>query len=386
MFAAAALRSILVYQKSPLFKEILLLLAAWFLIFIVNALFAHKLPWFSYLLISLEVFTILQLLLVTRADFFAFLFALPIMQVMQQFTLKETVVLIGLTTLLTFLTLFQSSGIFYALAIAVVFFGGSGLLVVYIGSTRRARSLQDQQQALVSELLQANRKLKSYAQQVQQLAAGRERLHLARELHDSVTQTIFSMTLTIQTTLLLLERDRNQLAAQLDRLDLLAHNALSEMQTLISKLAPENSGGFVSNLQQHLAERRRLDNLTVSLDMEGSKSLTVREEQGLFRIAQEALNNVVKHAGVTQAAIRLHFDEQPWLEIEDQGVGFDPQLAMGVERVGLVSMQERAAEIGWSLQVDSSCGNGTRIRVQKGSGGKRRYGGSSRKNQSANRG
>ena len=326
----AALRSILVYQKSPLFKEILLLLAAWFLIFMVNALFAHRLHWLSYVLISLEVFTILQLLLVTRADFFAFLFALPIMQVMQQFTVKETAFLIGLTTLLTFLTLFQSSGIFYAIAIAVVFFGGSSLLVVYIGSTRRARSIQDLQQELVTELLQANRKLESYAQQVQQLAAGRERLHLARELHDSVTQTIFSMTLTIQTTLLLLERDRSQLAAQLDRLDLLAHNALSEMQTLISKLAPENAGGFVSNLQQHLAERRRLDNLTVSLDMEGSKSLTVREEQGLFRIAQEALNNVVKHAGVTQAAIRLHLDEQPWLEIEDQGVGFDPKLAMGV--------------------------------------------------------
>ena len=82
--------------------------------------------------------------------------------------------------------------------------------------------IQEQQQALVSKLEQANRQLESYSQQLQELAAGRERQRLARELHNSVTQTIFSMSITTQSALILLEQDRSQVAAQLDRLDQLA--------------------------------------------------------------------------------------------------------------------------------------------------------------------
>jgi len=365
MFAAAALRSVLVFQDSPLLGKIAILLAIWPLMFIGNVLLARKLPWLSALLLGAEILLILDLLLITRADFLAFLFAIPSMQAMQQYTKREGWILVGLTTLLTFLTLQKLFGIFYATGIAVVFFGGSVFLITYIGATRRARLVQEQQQALVSELEQANRQLESYSQQLQHLAAGRERQRLARELHDSVTQTIFSMTLTTQSAVLLLEKDRRKVAAQLDRLDQLAHSALAEMQTLISKLAPENTVGFVSALQNHLAERRRLDDLSASLDVEGSQPLGAAEEQSLLRIVQEALNNVVKHAGVTQAAIRLHLDGQPWLEIEDRGIGFDPEGARGGGRVGLVSMQERAAEIGWSLRVESSPGKGTRIRVQK---------------------
>jgi signal transduction histidine kinase len=287
---------------------------------------------------------------------------------MHQFTIKEAVIWTGLTTLLTFLSLYQAFGIFYAIAIAVVFFGGSFLLVMYIRATHRASLIQEQQQALVSELELANRQLEAYSQQLQQLAIGRERQRLARELHDSVTQTIFSMTLTTQSALMLLERDRSRVAAQLDRLDQLTRSTLTEMQVLISKLKPEKTGGFVAALRQHLDERSRLDNLSVSLEVDGSLPLTAAEEQSLFRITQEALNNIVKHAGVTRAAVRLHLDAQPWLEIEDRGVGFDPHQAKGSGRVGLVSMQERAAEIGWNLSVDSTPGNGTRVQVRKDSG------------------
>jgi signal transduction histidine kinase len=371
MFAAAAMRSILVFQDSLIFGQILLLLAAWLLIFTGSALLAHRLPWLSAVLIGLEVLAILQLLLVAHTDFFAFLFAISSMQAMQQYSMKETAVVIGITTLLTFLTLYKPFGVFYALGTAVVFFGGSVFLVVYIGSTRRARLIEGQQQELVGQLQQANRQLELYSQQLQHLAAGRERQRLARELHDSVTQTIFSMTLTTQSALLLLERDRRQVAAQLDRLYQLAHIALTEMQTLISKLAPENTGDFVSVLKRHLAERHRLDNLSVSLEVEGNQALSVEEEQSLFRIAQEALNNVVKHAGVNKASLRLHLEGQPWLEILDQGTGFDSLKAGNRGQLGLLSMHERAVEIGWELRVDSSPGNGTRVRVQKDSLGEK---------------
>ena len=81
-------------------------------------------------------------------------------------------------------------------------------------------------------------------------------------------------------------------------------------------------------------------------------------------IAQEALNNAVKHSGSDEAVIRLHLEPPCWMEIEDHGQGFDLQAARQSGRMGLTSMQERAAEIGWEVQVITSPGAGTRIRVE----------------------
>jgi signal transduction histidine kinase len=371
MFAAALLRSVLILQNSSLLGTVLILSGAWLLVFIGSLLLAGRSRWVPAILISLEILLIQALLLTTQQDFFAFLFAIPSMQVRQQYTMKSAVLLTGFTTIMTLLSLYQKFGIFYSLAIAVVFFSGSMFLLIFIGSTRRLRLIQDQQQELVMELQQANRQLEFYSQQVQQLTSGRERQHLARELHDSVTQTIFSMTLTTQSALLLLEHDRNQVAAQLDRLNLLAHNALAEMQRLISRLAPEEAGGFVPTLREHVAERRRLEALSVDLEVQGNQPLNAMEEQSLFRIVQEALNNVVKHAGVRQATVRLHLEEQPWLEIADEGIGFEAGQTTAAGKMGLSNMQERAAGIGWSLQVKSSPGTGTRVLVWKDSGGEK---------------
>jgi len=179
------------------------------------------------------------------------------------------------------------------------------------------------------------------------------------------------MTLTTQSALLLLERDREQVAVQLDRLDQLAESAISEMQVLISRLAPEvvPGGGLVGALQRHLEERRRMDNLIVTLDVQGAQPLDPIEDAGLFRIAQETLNNVVKHARVSQAVIRLRLTEPFRMDVEDRGTGFDPQQTRGAGRMGMTGMSECAAEIGWTLQVESSPGNGTRIRVEKDPGG-----------------
>lgn len=145
------------------------------------------------------------------------------------------------------------------------------------------------------------------------------------------------------------------------------------MQALISELRPEKvaEGGLAVALRRHLADRRLPESLAVSLEVEGDRPLGLAEEQGLFRIAQEALNNIVKHAQASEARIRLHLAEPFWMEIKDQGQGFDLQLAQTSGRVGLVSMRERAAEIGWHLQVITSPGAGTCIRVDKLTGERR---------------
>jgi signal transduction histidine kinase len=368
MFAAVLLRTILVFQGSSLLGKGLILLAAWLLAYVTSILLAGRLVWVSTLLIGLEILLVLALLLITQTDFFAFLFAIVGMQAMQQYTSKAAAILIGLCSVITFISLIQPYGLIQALALTLANMALSAFLMAYIQSARRAQVIQERQQALAGELRGANLRLERYSQKIQQLAAGRERQRLARELHDSVTQTIFSMTLTTQSALLLLDRDREQVGAQLDRLDQLAQGALSEMQLLISELAPEArvGGGFLAALQQHLADRQRMDALSVRLEVEGSQVLTWSEEASLFRIAQEALNNIIKHAQTSEALLRLHLDEPFSMEIVDQGVGFNPQEAVGSGRVGLAGMRERATEIGWVLQVESTPGHGTRVRVRKG--------------------
>jgi signal transduction histidine kinase len=121
---------------------------------------------------------------------------------------------------------------------------------------------------------------------------------------------------------------------------------------------------LVPALRQHLSGSHIAGKLSVSLQVEGEGCLATAEEQALFGIAQEALNNVLKHSHSEQAQIRLHLEPPFWMEIQDHGLGFDLPTARSSGRLGLTSMQERATEIGWDLRVTTSPGAGTCIRVQ----------------------
>jgi signal transduction histidine kinase len=369
------LRSLFTFRDSSDLGRVLVLLLAWLLLFASETAISRK--WQAYFPLYLALQTILIFLLLYTpgtSDFFASLFGLLSMQVVLRLNQKIGTVWIGLVSLLTLLPLLKNNQPSQAIGLAILFTAVNVLLASFALATQRAQAARLRNQALAQELRQSNRQLQAYSVQLEQLAVARERNRLARELHDSVTQTVFSMTLTTQSALLLLERDPSRVEAQLDQLTHLAQGALSEMQVLISELRPEKvtQGGLASALRKHLAERNLRDSLSVSLEVEGDHPLQPAEEQGLFRIAQEALNNIVKHAQVSQARIRLHLDEPPWIEIEDHGQGFDLQKAREGSRVGLVSMHERAAEIGWELEVNSAPGAGTRIHVQKKPAGERR--------------
>ncbi len=370
MYAAVFLRSVIGFQQSKQLGLIITLLLAWALVFIGSDLLAGRNSRLSSALIGVEILITLSLLLLSysiRSDLFAFLFAISAMQVMQRHSPKVTAILIGFSALITFLCLFQLFGILQALALTMIYTGLSIFLAAYIWAARQSISIHDRQQALARELQEANQKLDLYSHQAQQLAASRERQRLARELHDSVTQTIFSMTLAVKTARMSLQRDRQHVATQLDRFDQLAHNALTEMQALITQLSPEDRReGFIEVMQQHLAERERLENLSVELIIEGDQVLNSAEQSSLYRIAQEALNNIVKHARVNSAVLRLHLSEPLWMDIEDHGIGFDTAKITTDGKLGLSVMRERAAEIGWTFEMQSAPGSGTVIRVRKG--------------------
>jgi signal transduction histidine kinase len=371
MYLAVLLRSIIGFQNSPRISIVIFLVLIWGLVFLGNELLVRNNRWISISFASLELLIILLLLLVThsiRSDLFAFLFAVTAMQVMRRHTPQVTAIVLGLSTIMTFFTLFQPFGVLQALALSLVYNSLGMFIAVYIWTTRQARNIQERQLELATELQQANRTLDHYAHEVHQLATGRERQRLARELHDSVTQTIFSMTLAVQTARKAMKRDRTRVAEQLDRLDYLAHGALSEMQTLVSELTPDGRPrDFIEELKQHLMERERLDSLSVDLQVKGNQTLTAAEESCLYRITQEALNNIVKHARIKTANLYLHLSQPLYMEIEDRGIGFDPDEINGGGRMGLKGMSERAADIGWNFKVKSTPGQGCLIRVEKGS-------------------
>ena len=204
-------------------------------------------------------------------------------------------------------------------------------------------------------------------EQAQQLAVVEERNRLARELHDSVTQSLFSMTLTAQAANTLLERDPQQAAPQLVRLQELAQGALAEMRSLIFQLRPTavEGEGLVPALRKHVAALKSREGLEVELRVEGERRLPREQERALFRIAQEALNNVVKHARTGKALVELRMgDEEVSLLVEDHGIGFDPSSVKPDGRsMGLVTMRERAELMGGTFEIGSQPGEGTRARV-----------------------
>ena len=114
-------------------------------------------------------------------------------------------------------------------------------------------------------------------------------------------------------------------------------------------------------------QQQARDGLQVALDVDGEQALPETVAAGLYSIAQEALANVVKHSGTLEATVRLKLGgDRAYLEIEDHGLGFDPQAALGqLGHLGLAGMAEQAREIGWNLAVDSRPGLGTRIRVEE---------------------
>jgi signal transduction histidine kinase len=305
-----------------------------------------------------------------HVDFFAGLFIPLSLQAVLLFGPRPGFLYIAFFPVAMFVALTANAGDWrFALTMSFFLGGLCFLFGSYAHQVQKAERAHSQNQRMLAELQRAHQQLQGYALQAEQLAAEQERSRLARELHDSVTQTVFSMNLTVQSARLLLAKDPGQVAGQLVRLEELASSAMGEIQTLVSQLRPTSVAGegLPAALRQLAVERQLRDGLQVALEMNGKRVLTEAVTAGLYRIVQEALTNVVKHAGTLQATVRLSLvGETSCLEIEDGGLGFDSQAALSQQgHLGLAGMAERAREIGWNLAIDSRPGLGTRIRVEE---------------------
>ena len=203
-------------------------------------------------------------------------------------------------------------------------------------------------------------------EQAQELAAVEERQKLARDLHDSVSQALYGIALGLHTARIQLDRDPQKLPESIDDLLSLAEAALAEMRALIFELRPESleREGLVAALAKQGAALQARHDMTVQTDLCEELALPLTVKQELYRIAQEALHNTVKHAHASKVALVLRRTANAViLEVGDDGVGFDP-LGSFPGHLGLRSMQERVSRLDGRLQIESAPGQGTHMLAQ----------------------
>lgn len=200
--------------------------------------------------------------------------------------------------------------------------------------------------------------------ETERAAVSDERNRIARDLHDSVTQALFTISLISEALPDVWHSHRTEALQSLEQLRILAQGALAEMRTLLWELRP-------GEMEEHnLGERlRQLPNRTsansrllVTTTVVGDYPLPKGVQVALFRIAQEALNNVEKHARASRASIHLEYrpNKAVMLRVSDNGRGFDPKRDRA-HQLGLDIMCERAREIGAVLTIESQPGQGTQV-------------------------
>lgn len=368
LFGSVVLRAASAFHDRPQLAPVLAALGLWLALLLIEPGISRR--WRPFFGVYLALQAVSPLVLMTlpglgSGDYFALLFSILSLQVMQRLPVRLGTACLALFALLIAVPLVRLFGPAAAAGYLIIYLAANALLGFYALANRRAEEARSANESLAAEVDQANDRLRRAADQRQQLAVARARHALARELHDSVTQTVFSMTLATESALLLLDRQPSRLPAQLDHLADLARSALAQMQTLISELRPEPPapGGLEAALRRHLAERRLPQELAFTVEVEGDGQLSPAEESALFAIAREAVNNIVKHAQASHASIRLHLTEPFWMEVADDGRGFAPERAARGGGVGLEGVRERAEEIGWNLAIAACPGRGTRLTV-----------------------
>jgi signal transduction histidine kinase len=205
-------------------------------------------------------------------------------------------------------------------------------------------------------------------EQSRELSIAAERNRLALELHDAVSQKLFGLVLSAESAGTLVERDPEAAKEELSKVRALAQEALEELRSLVFELRPPDleKDGLPGALRKHVEVLRRLQQREIELDLDEPPSRDPRRDREVLRIAQEAIQNAVRHADARRIGVRLHArDGGLVLEVEDDGVGFEPHSPeLRARRLGLTSMEERAQRLGGALEIRSAPGAGTKVRLE----------------------
>ena len=240
-------------------------------------------------------------------------------------------------------------------------------LSVFLATAVITSQLASAQRRSAEEARGRERETRLLYEQAQELAALQERQRLARELHDSVSQALYGISLWAHTVREALESSEpEQAEAAIEDVLTLAEAGLAEMHALIFELRPESleTEGLVAALTKQVEALRARYKLTVEAELVDEPDLSLEKKEALYRIAQEALHNIVKHARASNVVLRLARQERGvFLEVCDNGKGFDPTGPFP-GHLGVRSMRERVTKIDGTLTIESAAGQGTCIRVR----------------------
>ena len=303
--------------------------------------------------VQVFILSLLFLLGSNNSDAFNFLFLILSIHIATVSPPKVAVLWIaicfGAVSLIT-LAMRGTEGIY-----AILFYSITFIVSGFFGSTiQQVERERDHNQRLVEELQAAQQKL-------QELAVIEERNRLARDLHDSVKQQVYAISMQLGAARALLN-EGHPAQSPVGEAEQLARQAGAELTTLIRELRPPGleRKTLAIALQEYVAEWSRQNGIAADVRVNGAPSVTTPGEDTLFRVAQEALANVARHSKARHVRVELaHGGDDIALIVEDDGAGFDLE---HVKRgVGLDSMRERLEAVGGYLEIASEKDHGTRV-------------------------
>ena len=201
-----------------------------------------------------------------------------------------------------------------------------------------------------------------------ELTIAEERSRLAHELHDAVSQKLFSLRLTAQAAARLVDRDPSRAKGELQQVAALAAEAADELRAAVVELRPAalDEDGLVATLRTQIQVLDRAHTARVTFTGHGVRALPAAQEEAVLRVAQEALHNALRHSGADHVDVTLERrGSGAVLRVTDDGSGFDPRIVRRAGRhLGLVSMRDRASGVGGRMTVESAPGKGTTIEME----------------------
>jgi len=370
LWGAVSLRWIteFIEQHHPLTWAITLILLVFGLAMGLEPLLTHDSTLRAHLYLVVQMgLVFLASLFYFELDFFALLYIILCGQATFLLSRRASLVWLSILIVMTAVGQFIQFGSPIAFSFILLYVAGLIFVAAFVRLVLQADEARDHSEQLLAELQKAHTKLQAYANQAEELAIAHERTRLARDLHDSVAQTLYGLTLQAEAASRKLTAGQTEaVQTYLAAIQEDAKQTLQETRLLIFELRPPvlESQGLAAALQARLDTVEARSDLSMRLDLHDVGRLSPKIETGLYRIAQEALNNAAKYANAAELCVQL---EQKGghilLEIADDGVGFD-STAVPVGRVGLQGMAERVAQLNGRLTIDSAPGKGTTIQVE----------------------
>jgi signal transduction histidine kinase len=371
------IRTIILFWDEDNIILVAVLHGCYLVLLISERVFIRRNRLITYIYFVVQIAIIAKIASVIHVDHWAGLIIPLVVQVMHNVPNRIGFSITGILSVIMSYLMISELGPAVGLPLVLSNLSGYFLLAAAVAIIQEAVAARDESRKQKAELQVAHQQLLAYTKQAEELAVLEERNRLARELHDAVTQTLFSASLIAEALPALWERDQEMGRERLAMLRQMSRGALAEMRTLLLELRPAAlvETGLEDLLRQLSEAVTGREGVPVTVEVDGLCELPADLHVALYRIAQEALNNVVKHAKASQVAVSLRCTprvpspssregEGAGVEVElcirDDGRGFDPDEAPS-EHMGLGIMRERAEAVGAQLGIVSQTGRGTQV-------------------------